>query len=426
MSEQFIIKGGKTLRGTIEARGAKNACFPILAATLLTKEDCEIDNIPLIEDIFRFVEILESLGKKVEWKSERTIIVKHEQDIDVSKIRSDLITKLRGSVLLFGPILALTKSLEIPQPGGCVIGARPISTHLDAFVQLGSSLDVKVIEGREYFSMKLGDTIADEVVLNEFSVTATENVLLFCAGLEGEVIVKIADCDYPTQELIKFLNKMGAEIETYGPHAYKIKGSKDLKGAKHTIIGDPIEAGTFILMAAATKSTITIKNVELKYLEFPIKRLIDFGLPIKIIDEHTIKVEPWALLKMEKIQALPYPGIPTDLLPLFGVLATQTEGTTLIHDPLYDGRLKYLNELNKMGAEIFFADPHRAFINGPTQLRGVVVDTPDLRGGASLIIGALIADGETVINNIYQIDRGYEKIEERLQKLGADIKRIKE
>jgi len=424
MSEQFIIKGGKTLRGTIEARGAKNACFPILAATLLTEEDCEIDNIPLIEDIFRFIELLESLGKEIEWKGERTVIVKQKSKLDISNIRKDLITKLRGSVLLFGPLLALNKSLEIPQPGGCVIGARPITTHLDAFVQLGADLQVRVIDNREYFYLNLSKDINDEIVLNEFSVTATENILLFCASLNKEVIIKIADCDYPTQELIKFLNKMGAKIEEYGPHSYKIKGG-ELKGAKHKIIGDPIEAGTFILMAAATKSTVIIKNVELKYLEFPIKRLIDFGLPIEIIDEHSIKVEPWALLKMSKVQALPYPGIPTDLLPLFGVLATQTEGTTLIHDPLYDGRLKYLNELNKMGAEIIFADPHRAIVNGPTKLRGVVVDSPDLRGGASLIVGALIADGETIINNIYQIDRGYEKIEERLQQLGADIKRIK-
>jgi len=426
MSEHFIIKGGKTLRGEIEARGAKNACFPILAATLLTKEDCEIDNIPLIEDIFRFIELLESLGKKIEWKGGRDILVKHKSDIDVSKIRKDLITKLRGSVLLFGPLLAITKSLEIPQPGGCVIGARPITTHLDAFQQLGAKLSIKVVDNREYFDLCLGDKINNEIVLNEFSVTATENVLLFCAGLAEEVVIKVADCDYPTQELIKFLNKMGAEIEEYGPHAYKIKGNKKLKGVKHKVIGDPIEAGTFILMAAATKSTITIKNVELKYLEFPIKRLIDFGLPITIIDNNSVKVEPWALLRMEKVQALPYPGIPTDLLPLFGVLATQTEGTTLLHDPLYDGRLKYLNELNKMGAEIIFADPHRAIVNGPSKLRGVVVDSPDLRGGASLIVGALLADGETIVNNIYQIDRGYERIEERLQGLGADIKRIKE
>ena len=422
MQEKFIINGGKMLKGEIEARGAKNAVFPILAATLLTDDKCVIDNIPLIQDVFNFIEILKTLGKKVDWIGERKVQIEGELK-EPSPKTEELIKKLRGSVLLLGPILARLKKFNLPQPGGCLIGARPISTHLDAFKQLGVGIEVKVDKDREYFELELKKDPREKAILNEFSVTATENVLLFASSFDQQIEIKIADCDYETQELIKFLTKMGVEIQQLNSHSFSIKGSSQLKGVEHKVMNDPIEAGTFILMAAATKSELTIKNVEIDYLELVIKRLQDFGLPIEIIDENIVKVKPWAVLKMEKVQALPYPGIATDLLPLFGVLATQTEGTTLIHDPLYEGRLRYLNELNKMGAQIIFADPHRAIINGPTELRGVNVNSPDLRGGASLIVGALLAKGETIISNIEQIDRGYEKIEERLQKIGADIKR---
>lgn len=425
MAEQFIINGGKRLKGTIEARGAKNACFPILAATLLTDKECVIDNVPLIEDVFCLLEILKSLGKEIEWIKKRALRIRQKSRLDVGKINQKLVSRLRGSVLLLGPLLARCKVVRFAQPGGCVIGARPISTHLDAFSQLGIKIGEEVTEQAEYFRLEFKNKPADEIILNEFSVTATENALLFASALPKKTIIKAADCDYSTQELVKFLNKMGAKIKAFGSHNFSVVGKKTLSGAKHKILNDPIEAGTFILMAAATRSDIIVKNVEISYLEFPLKRLKDFGLPIEIIGKNKVRVKPWASFKMEKVQAMPYPGIPTDLLPLFGVLATQTEGATLLHDPLYDGRLRYLNELNKMGAQIIFADPHRAIVNGPTVLRGVIVDSPDLRGGASLIVGALLAKGETVINNIYQIDRGYERIEERLQKLGADIKRVK-
>ncbi len=424
MAEQFIINGGKRLRGTIEARGAKNACFPILAATLLTDQECLIENIPLIEDVFLLLEILESLGKEISWTGKRSITIKEKTAPNPDKIREDLVAKFRGSVLLFGPLLARCGKIKFPQPGGCLIGARPISTHLDAFSQLGVSVKVKESEKGEYFNLEISKKPKDKVILNEFSVTATENVLSFASAYSHKTIVKIADCDYGVQDLIRFLEKMGAKIEAVGSHSFAITGKKKLSGAKHKLINDPIEAGTFILMAAATRSQLIVKNVEIPFLEFMLKRLKDFGLPVEITGKNLVKIKPWVYLKMEKIQALPYPGIPTDLLPLFGVLATQTEGTTLLHDPLYEGRLRYLDELNKMGAQIIFADPHRAIVNGPTQLRGVVVKSPDLRGGASLIVGALIAKGQTIIDNIYQIDRGYERVEERLEKIGAKIKRI--
>ena len=421
MTEKFVINGGKPLKGEIEVRGAKNAAFPILAATLLTEEECEIANLPLIEDVSRMIEILKSMGSQISWVSERTIKIKNSQ-IDPTKVREDLICLLRGSVLFFGPLLARFGQIKLPRPGGCIIGARPIDTHLDGFHQLGVNVSK---EGDKYL-LNSSASHAATIVLDEFSVTATENLMLLASFLPGQTVIKIADSDYQVQELAKFLQQMGVKIKGEGTHEVVVQGTKKFKGVKHELINDPVEAGTFILTAAATKGNVLVKNVETDFLELPLKKLKDFGVPYEIVNHNAVRVSPWQKLKIDKIQSLPYPGIPSDLQSAFGVLATQAQGSTLIHDPLYEGRLKYLEELNKMGAEIYFADPHRAIINGPTQLQGRELNSFDLRGGAALIIAGLIAQGKTIISNIYQVDRGYERIEERLQQLGADIKRVKE
>jgi len=424
VSEEFVIHGGKSLKGKVKIGGAKNASFPILVACLLTNEECEISNIPLIEDVFRMIEILKSMGADIEWEDKKTIRIKTNR-VDPFKAKEELISLLRGSVLLLGALLSRFKEAKIPQPGGCIIGARPIDTHLDAFRQMG----VKAQFTGNHFNFsfnRLPET--REVILNEFSVTGTENIMLFSALSPGKTIIKTADCDYQVQELARFLEKMGVRIEGIGTHKLTIKGKKRLKGVKHKLMYDPPEAGTFIITAATTKGNVLIENVELPFLEFPLKKLKDFGVPLKIVKKGkglaSVRVYPWKNLKINKIQSLPYPGIPSDLQSAFGVLATQADGSTLIHDPLYEGRLKYLEELTKMGAEIYFADPHRAIVNGPTKLYGRKLKSLDLRGGAALIIAGLIAKGKTTIENIYQIDRGYECIEERLQELGADIKRI--
>ncbi len=421
MADKFIINGGKPLKGEIEVRGAKNAAFPILAASLLTREECLIENLPLIEDVFRMIEILKAMGSKITWVGERSIKIKNTQ-INPAKAKQDLICLLRGSVLFFGPLLARFGHIKLPQPGGCVIGARPIDTHLDGFAQLG----VKIAKDKDKYLLKARKNKEKEVVLNEFSVTATENLMLFSSLLPQKTVIKTADQDYQVKELASFLKKMGVKIKGAGTHEIIVEGSPKLKGVRHHLIYDPIEAGTFILTAAATRGNVLVKNVELAYLELPLKKLRDCGVPYQIVGKNTVRVLPWKKLKIDKIQSLPYPGIPSDLQSAFGVLATQAPGSTLIHDPLYEGRLKYLEEINKMGAEIYFADPHRAIINGPTQLQGRELGSFDLRGGAALIIAGLIAKGKTIINNVYQIDRGYEQIEERLQKLGADIKRVKD
>lgn len=426
MAEKFIIRGGKPLNGTVEIKGAKNAAFPILAATLLTKEYCIIDNLPLIEDVLKMLKILEKLGAEISWLSARKIKIRSAK-INPENLPAELVSIFRGSILIAGPLLARFGKIKMPSPGGCLIGARPINTHLDAFSQAGIKIAQKnnLYYFKEDKSQKINKNL--EIVLSEFSVTATENILLLASLRNQKTVLKISDQDYPVQELIKVLKKMGAKISmAAGIREITINGAKKLNGFSHTIISDPIETGTFIVVALATRGEVLIKNAELSFLDLFLKRLRDFGANFKIIDSKTIKILPSPRLKIDKIQSLPYPGIHTDLQPELGVLATQAKGPTLIHDPLYEGRLKYLEELNKMGADIIFCDPHRAIVNGPTSLSGVEIPSADLRAGAALLTAGLVAKGETIINNIYQIDRGYEKIEERLQKLGADIKRVKE
>ncbi|MBU2634893.1 UDP-N-acetylglucosamine 1-carboxyvinyltransferase [Patescibacteria group bacterium] len=419
MEEKFVIQGGKPLIGEVEVRGAKNAAFPILTASLLTKETCVIDNIPLIEDVLKMIKILEQMGAKVSWIGKRKIEI-NSSKVKPSKIPFNLVGCFRGSILLLGGLLARFNKAKIPSPGGCVIGARPIDTHLDAFKQAG----VKVYpEGRFYRFEKKKQDKSLEIVLKEISVTATENMLLFAATNPKKTVIKIADQDYQVQDLIKVLKKMGVEIKHSGVRELEIIGKKRLKGFKHFIMYDPIEAGTFIIATLATKGRVVIKNAELSFLSLFLKRLKDFGANFEILDSKTIRVLPSKKLKIDKIQSLPYPGIHSDLQPELGVLATQTKGATMIHDPLFDARLRYLNELNKMGADIIFCDPHRAIVYGPTQLQGIEMPISDLRAGAAMIIAGLIAKGTTVIHNVYQIDRGYEKIEQRLHQLGADIKR---
>jgi len=419
MEEKFVIQGGIPLKGEVEIRGAKNAAFPILAASLLTKETCVIDNLPLIEDVFKMIKILEGLGAKISWVSKRKIEI-NCSNVKPSKIPSDLIKCFRGSILLLGSLLGRFSRVETPAPGGCVIGSRPIDTHLDAFRQAG----VKIEEGKLY-SFKRNGALekSHEIVLREVSVTATENILLFSAVNSKKTIIKIADEDYQVQDLIRVLEKMGAEIKHTGIREIEIIGKKKLKGFKHSIVNDPIEAGTFIVATLATGGHVTIKNAELEYLDLFLKRLNDFGAKFKVLDPKTIEVLPSKNLRIDKIQSLPYPGIHSDLQPELGVLATQTRGPTMIHDPLFEGRLMYLNELNKMGADIIQCDTHRAIVYGSSKLQGTEILSSDLRAGAAMIIAGLIAKGTTTINNIYQVDRGYERIEERLQKLGADMKR---
>jgi len=421
---KFIIKGGRPLEGEVEIKGAKNAAFPVLAASILTTEPCFISNLPLVEDVFQMIEVLKMLGAEIVWLGEREIKINCSR-IKVEKIPLDIIKRFRGSILILGPLLArFGKVKKIPPPGGCLIGARPVDTHIDAFRQLGFKISAK----NNYFSIEKTqqkNNEAKRVILKEFSVTATENVLLYAGLSSVEINLKIADQDYQVQELIKVLRKMGVAVKWGKTHSFSIVGRKKLKGFKHTLISDPIETGTLVCAVLATKGRVLIKKAEFRFLELFLKRLSDFGARFKIRDKDKIEVFPSPKMKIDRIQSLPYPGIHTDLQPALGVLASQTPGPTLIHDPLFEGRLKYLNDLSRFGVDIVFCDPHRAIVYGPSKLYGTELPSSDIRAGAALLIAGLVAKGKTIINNIYQIDRGYERIEERLQRLGADIKRVK-
>lgn len=433
--DYFLINGKNPLSGELEVKGCKNAATPIIAATLLTREPCYIKNIPKIEDILKMLEIIAELGAKVEWLGEREVKIQ-AKDIDPSKIRDDLVTALRSSVFLFGPLLKRFKKISMPKPGGCLIGARPIDAHIQGFLQLGAGIE---LDGDWYtlFAEKLNP---GKVVLPEFSVTATENILMAAASLPGKTIIKIAAIEPHVRDLSVVLSKMGARIKWFEDHTVEVIGQKKLKGFSHNVIYDSVEAGSFIIMAGLInnyqilggrefKRKIIINNVLLDTLELVIGKLKEFGIRVKKIKEmkgvSSIEViSPKEFLSAAKVQVLPYPGIPTDLQCVFGVLASQSPGTTLIHDPMYEGRLRYLNELNRMGADVAVLDPHRAIVKGPSELKGTKIRNYDLRSGAALLIAALIAEGESTIDNVYQIDRGYERIEERLKGVGADIKRI--
>jgi len=417
--EKFVIRGGKPLRGEIEVRGYKNAAGSILAASLLTEEDCIIDNLPLVSDVLSLLKTLEGMGAKINWLGERKIKI-NNGNVNPKKIDFEEIGKSRVSVLLLGPLLARFKNFKFSHPGGDRIGLRPISTHLLSLKELGAEIS----HDSEFYYFKAKKILGKEVVLREFSVTATETLMMAAALAEGKTVIKIAAAEPQVQDTGKFLKEMGAKIEGLGTHQIQVQGVKKLKGAFHQIISDPLEVGTFIIASAITQGEVKIKNVAFEHLTSFLAKLEEIGVRIKRDSEYSLIVSASPKLKATKVQALPFPGFPTDLIPPLIPLLTQAPGKSLIHDPLYENRLNFTQELRKMGADIEIVDPHRAFIFGKTRLRGSRIESWDIRAGAGLIIAGLAAAEKTTIGNIFQIDRGYEKIEERLQQLGADIKRV--
>ena len=418
--DYFEIIGGKKLNGAIDVRGSKNATTPILAATLLTKKECVLENLPLIEDVFRMIEILESMGAEIKWLDERKISIKNEK-INPEKMDVEKVKQLRSSILLLGSLSARFDNFKLYHPGGCVIGARPMGTHFDALAKMG----VETRQNGKHYSINAKKRKSAKVILKEFSVTGTENAMMLAAGLPGKTVIKIAAAEPHVEDLGKFLQKIGVKIKGLGTHTLEITGSKNLHGAKHKIIPDPVEAATFLIMALATKSRIIIKNAVEDHLDLVLEKLREFGADFKI-SKNSIEIIPSQKIKsVGKVEARIYPGIPTDVQAPFGVLATQAEGKTLIYDTLYEGRLKYVQGIKKMGAKTKIINAHQMIVEGVTKLKGQTINSYDLRAGASLIIAALAAEGKTIIKDIYQVDRGYEKIEERLQKLGAEIKRVK-
>ncbi|MDD5750539.1 MAG: UDP-N-acetylglucosamine 1-carboxyvinyltransferase [Candidatus Pacebacteria bacterium] len=421
MPEQFVIEGGKALKGEVEVRGSKNAAGALLAACLLTGEECFIDNLPLVRDIFNLLDILKEMGCEVEFLSERKVRLKAGDNVNPEKINFEKFSRARTSVLLIGPLVARFKEFKISRPGGDRIGLRPITTHLDVLAKLG----VVSREEGDFYHFKSDDLRGREIILPEFSVTATENLLMAACLAKGQTVIKLAAQEPHIQCLVEQLRKMGGSIEKVCENCFSVNGTggKLLAGVEQAVVSDYIESGTFVIAAVLAGDDVLVKNAVPEYLDAFWERLSEMGARFRI-EGGDVMVSPGASLNAIRLQALPYPGFPTDLLPLMVPLLTQAKGKSLIHDPLYENRLNYIHQLRKMGADIEIVDPHRAFVFGPTPLAGVAIESWDIRAGASLVVAGLTAKGQTVINNIEQIDRGYETIEKRLQALGAEIKRV--
>ncbi len=415
----FKINGGHTLSGDVRVGGSKNAVLPIICATLLTNEQCVLRNVPDILDVRNLVTILEHLGSKVVYEN-KTITIDNS---GVNSFRPDpiLVKKLRGSILLLGPLLSRFHEVEIPHPGGDLIGKRPIDTHLLVFEELGAK-----VESEKSVHIKAEKIIGSKIVLDEMSVTATENAIMAAVVAHGDTTIQLAATEPHVQDLCKFLNAMGAKVSGIGSHTLNIQGVEKLHGAEHDIIFDSEVTMSFINLAAATKSELIIDRVQPQYMDAALLKFKQMNVNFKV-DQNSIHVlKPDRPYVAAKIKSNIYPGLLSDYIPPFAVLATQAEGTTLVHEWMYEGRLGYIHELSKMGAKVRILDQHRAEIEGPTTLHGRNVSSLDVRSGMVLIIAALVAEGKSILHDVEHVDRGYEHIDLMLKRLGADIERIEE
>ena len=419
MQGKFLIKGGAPLSGEVEISGYKNSAGAVLAAVLLSREPSVIDNLPLVTDVLDQVEILKTMGAKIDWLNEKKVKI-DPSNINPENIPTELFEKMRVSVLLVGPLLARFRKFKVPHPGGDKIGLRPISTHIEALKDFG----VKVEEKGGFYHFEAPDNLEGKtVVLKEFSVSATEILMMLAVLTKGKTKIELAAAEPQVQDLGFLLKKMGANIEGMGTHAIKIEGKEELNGAEFKICPDLLEVGTFLIGISITGGQGKIKNVNPEDLIMFLEKMRGIGVNFETLPNE-ILVKPSSVFHSTKIQVLPYPGFPTDLQPQTSVLLTQAEGKSLIHDPLYENRFQHLHELRKMGADIEVVDPHRALIFGKTELVGNKINASDIRSGAALILAGLVAKGETLIENINQIERGHEKIEEKLKKLGAQITKV--
>ncbi len=415
---KFVIHGQKKLSGKIRVSGAKNAILPIIAATVLTDDVCVISNVPHISDVQTMVQILRSMGGSAEWSSEHELTICNRA-LQCKPLDQKLVKRLRASVLFLGPFLVRFTSFVLPEPGGCIIGNRPLDTHLDGLKKLGCEWE----SNDNLLSVTHKGLIGADVVLREASVTATENIIMAACGAQGITKIKNAACEPHVQDLCTFLTSMGADIKGAGTSDITITGGKALTGTRHEVIPDPIDAGTYIMLGLATKSKISITHMRPDHLDTVLETLSSMGARFDITKD-SVTITSTGLLQATKIETRIYPGIPTDLQPLFGVLATQAQGSTLINETLFESRLGYLQELEKMGASIVISDAHRALITGPTPLYGRPIDCKDLRAGAALVVAGLVASGQTVIDHAEILDRGYEHIDEAVGAIGAAISRV--
>ena len=436
MTEAFQIRGGKKLSGEITPQGAKNEALQILCAVLLTSEPVRISNIPDIKDVNRLIEILQDFGVKVikNGKGDFTFQVDniHFDYIKSKEFRKDG-AKLRGSVMLLGPMLARFGEAYMPTPGGDKIGRRRLDTHFQGFVELGAEFNFN--EEESFYTLTAKELNGKFILLEEASVTGTANIIMAAVLAKGTTQIYNAACEPYLQQLCKMLNRMGAKITGIGSNLLTIEGVESLGGTEHVLLPDMVEIGSWIGLAAMTKSEITIKNVNWEQLGIIPDTFRKLGIKLErkgddiyIPSQENYKIQKFIDGSILTVSDAPWPGFTPDLLSIILVVATQAKGSVLVHQKMFESRLFFVDKLIDMGAQIILCDPHRATViglNHETPLRGTTLISPDIRAGNALLIAALSAEGKSIIHNIEQIDRGYEDIEGRLKAIGADIERIK-
>lgn len=432
--ENFEINGGKKLKGEIVVNGSKNATVAILAASVLNEGTTTLKNVPQIEEVNRWIEVLESIGVEIK-RNGKTLILKNPKVIQIKKINQEAAQKTRSAIMLMSSLAGKFKKYEIPQAGGCKLGCRTVKPHLFVLENFG----IKIKTKENCFEVDASKFKATEkVVLYESGDTVTESALMAAAQIPGKTTIKMATSNYMVQDLCFFLEKLGVKINGIGGTTLEVEGlAKIKKDITYEISEDPIEAMFFISLAITTRSKLLIKRCPIEFLELELLKLKKMGQKYLIKNEykaknnHTdlvdIEIIPSRLVALEeKIHGLPFPGLNMDNLPFFVPIAMMAKGTTLIHDWVYENRAIYFTELNRLGANVTLLDPHRVYVEGPTTICSAeMMSPPALRPAAIILVAMLAAKGKSVLRDVYSINRGYENLEERLQSIGADIRRIK-
>jgi UDP-N-acetylglucosamine 1-carboxyvinyltransferase len=418
----YVVEGGHKLSGTIEPSGNKNAALPIIAATLLTDQPVRLSNVPRIRDTETLVDLIRSIGATATWTGKNDLSV-HAKEVRSAKLDAELCARIRASILLAGPMLARCGTVELPPPGGDVIGRRRIDTHLLALQQLGAKIAVDC--SYRFTAERLSGA---DVFLDEPSVTATENALCVAVAAAGVTTVRNAASEPHVQDLARFLRALGASIEGIGTNTLTIHGGRPLSGGEYRIGPDHIEVGSLIGLAAVTRSGITIRNAGVEHLRSTLMNFERLGINCIVQGDDLVIGAAQSLRIKEdfgghipKIEDQPWPAFPADTMSIAIVTATQCEGVVLMFEKMFESRLFFVDKLIAMGARIVLCDPHRAIIAGPSKLRAARLDSPDIRAGMAMLLAAMCAEGSSNINNAQQIERGYERIDERLNALGARI-----
>jgi UDP-N-acetylglucosamine 1-carboxyvinyltransferase len=428
--DKLIIQGGYPLNGEVTPSGNKNAALPLMAACLLTDEPITLHNVPNIRDVQDMIALLQSLGVIAEKIDDHTWKIQ-ASNLLPADLKPELCRRIRASILLAGPLIARTGDLRLPPPGGDVIGRRRVDTHILAIRSLGAQANFD--RANRVFTFSAKKLIGADILLDEASVTATENAIMAAVTAEGTTILRNATSEPHVQELCHFLNTLGAKIENISSNTLHIQGVKKLHGGEFTIGPDYLEVVSFIGAAALTHGSLTINNAGANYLSMirlvfgrlGVEWQVD-GDKIVVHSPQRLVVEPDLGDAIPVINVMPWPSFPTDLMSIAIVVGTQSKGSVLFHDWMYPSRMFFTDKLVSMGAQIVLCDPHRCIVQGPTQLYGEVLESPDIRAGMALVLAALTAEGQSVIRNVGQIDRGYERIDDKLRLLGAQVERVSE